>query len=547
MTRAEYEQKYGTKPVFSSSTLDIKPAPIRMTRAEYEGLYGALPEKTPGLGSKLLDRGKDVVSALGENPMRAPVRIAGAVTGAANDIIGAAVTPLIQKTVDTISNIPFIQRIAINKGVSKGLDVANKGVEAIEAGWQSFEGANPNIAQDIRDITNILSFATASKGAQVAKEATVGTKVGETLANALDERVISKRVSELENIEGKYQATRKANAFADDAGVQSRRRIASTDVLVDSVDETGTLRTKTPGGAIDQYRAQTIDGFEDVVRKNLEQTKETIPFTDVRKYLVREIGKSGLEGGDLVTALRGVERELQGLALRTKGSSIIDLKYLHDAKIGTTRNINYMTPPETATYRKAVARAYKKIVEEKSTKFNVKEVNQELSKYYDDISRLERLDGRKVEGGRLGKYFAQTTGTIVGMGAGSVGGPIGSAVGGMLGSEAAGLIKGKSMASTFGGKTGKTAPVNPVLQQAKLRIPDKSVKVPPSVKKTKEMETLEKDIDKNVAQQKKAIEKGDFTLVAALKEVFTELVEQLKDLVRASRKASEGETQSKEK
>ena len=115
----------------------------------------------------------------------------------------------------------------------------------------------------------------------------------------------------------------------------------------------------------------------------------------VRQALVREIGQSGLEGADLVTALKKIDKELDGINVRIKGSSIIDLSYLHDAKIATTKNINYMTPPEKSTYRKAVARAYKTLVEENSQKVDVKGINKELATYYDDIKRLERLDGAR--------------------------------------------------------------------------------------------------------------------------------------------------------
>ena len=45
MTRAEYEKKYGSKPVISKEVdLDTTSAPIRMTREEYDQKYR--PEET---------------------------------------------------------------------------------------------------------------------------------------------------------------------------------------------------------------------------------------------------------------------------------------------------------------------------------------------------------------------------------------------------------------------------------------------------------------------------------------------------------------------
>ncbi len=540
MTRAEYEKLYGVKPVFSAtSTLeDEVPAPARMTRAEYEATYYPTQTNQDGLGTKLLDRAKDAGNALVANkasdlaPGRSMLRVGGAITGAAADVIGAALSPAMGKLVDTVSNISAVQKFAMKKGTSKALDVANVATEVSQEEWKKFEEKNPVIAQDIRDVTNIASFIPVGKGAQIAGKGVAKATEGivPKVTKQLDERGVKNVVDEIAKIEDKYGKTRNANLYSKDVEA-SRARIAESNVLDGAVDTDGVIRTKTPGGVIDQYKAQTIDGLEDIVRKGLKESKETIPVTMVRQALVREIGKSGLEGADLVTALKKIDKELDGLNVRIKGSSIVDLSYLHDNKIATTKNINYMTPPEKSTYRKAVARAYKTLVEENSQKVDVKAINKELSTYYDDIKRLERLDGARAEGGRLGKYTASMAGTLIGGAAGSAGGGIGAAVGGIVGGEAAAALKGLGMARTFKGG-GKGIPKSAVLEKARLSIPDKAIKAKAGVPKTKEITKLEKDIAKNVTDQKKAIAKGDFALVAALKEVYAVLVEELKKAIK---------------
>ena len=344
MTRAEYERLYGVKPVFSAtSTLeDETPAPIRMTRAEYNEIYYPTQTKQDGLGSQLADRAKYVGDALWADkpsdlvPGRTALRIGGAITGAAADVIGAALSPAMGKLVDVVSNIPAVQKFAMKKGTSKALDVANVATEVSQEEWKKFEEKNPVIAQDIRDVTNIASFIPVGKGVQVAGKATEG--IVPKVAKQLDERSVKNVVDEIAKIEDKYAGTRKANLYSKDVDA-SRIRIAQSNVLDGAVDTDGVIRTKTPGGVIDQYRAQTIDGLEDIVRKALKESKETIPVTMVRQALVREVGKSGLEGADLVTALKKIDKELEGLNVRTKGSSIVNLSYLHDNKIATTKNI----------------------------------------------------------------------------------------------------------------------------------------------------------------------------------------------------------------
>ena len=537
ITRAEYEKKFGIKPIASSTSIleDEKPAPLRITRAEWNALQEQWkPQEAQGLGSKLKERGADILNSGSADrtlsqPMRPELRGVGALAGGVNDIISAAISPIIKKTTDALSDSPLLQKIATNKTVGKGLDATNKAIDFASDSWASFEEANPTAAQDIRDIANIASLAPAPRGVKP-----LVTKADDLIApikKNLDERGVNNVVKEIDQIENKYVKTRNANSYSKDIEA-SQRRIAESNVLDGSVDNNGLLQTKVSGGAIDQYKAQTIDGYEDIVRRKLADTKETALFDDVGKALKIEIGRSGLEAADLVTALKKIEKELEGLRIRTKGSSIIDLAYLQDAKIATTKNINYLTPPEKATYRKAVARAYKVLIEKNSTKFDVKAVNEgPLARAYEDIARLERLDGARAEGGRLGKATASLAGTAIGMVAGSAGGPLTAAAAGVVGGELAQVMKGAGMSRTFKGG-GKGLTPDTLLVQTKLSIADKPMKAKAGIAKTKEIKELESQIAKNVADQKKAIKTGDFALVQALKEIYVVLVDELRKAVK---------------
>jgi hypothetical protein len=365
-------------------------------------------------------------------------------------------------------------------------------------------------------------------------------------------KATAKLAGEIENIENNYSKLRKANEFSKDAEA-SRLRIAETDVLANSVDADGTIRTKQKGGAIDQYRAQRIDGTESVVRDNLKREGAKVNLNEVARELKIKIAESGLEGADLITALNGVKKEIAGLKLRADELGNIGLEKVHDAKINTTKNIDYNTPPETKTYRKTVARTYKEVVENKSKvkvnvggkEYGIDGINKELSKYYADIERLQGLDGRKVRGGRLGKYASQISGNVVGMAAGSVGGPLGAAVGSIIGGEAAGFLKGKVMERTFGRERGVALEKNPILEAARQKAglpketdmtrPSPKVGAAKDVPKTKEVSKIERQIEDNIKQQKAAIKAKDFTLVSKLKEVYDVLVDKLKELVRTIR------------
>lgn len=585
ITRAEYEKKFGIAPVAptASSLEDETPAPIRVTRTEWEELqrqWNPQPKTyTQDAKSDIAETKQAVLNTAERGAIRSGEisnRVASGETSKTKGMfqkfgtalastgnmvldvgIGAAKAILPQKAEDSVEsffkgygsaiseyNTDFYKKKVLPDLNSSDPDKQASAkfiVETLDA-YKS----DPNFKADVDASGGIIGalFSSPIKGG-VSKTVDTGIGIGKgtlgktdelftTAKKYLDERGVNNVVKEIDQIENKYVKTRNANTYSKDVEA-SQRRIAESNVLDGSVDTDGVIRTKIDGGAIDQYKAQTIDGYEDIVRKKLEDTKETMPFADVKKALVREVGSSGLEGADLVTALKKIENELKGLAVRTKGSSIIDLTYLQDAKIATTKNINYLTPPEKATYRKAVARAYKLLIEKNSTKFDVRAVNEgPLAKAYEDIARLERLDGARAEGGRLGKYTASLAGTLIGGAAGSVGGGVGVAVGGVIGGEAAQALKGTSMSRTFKGG-GKGLTPDPLLVNTKLSIPDKPVTAKTGISKTKEITDLESQIAKNVAEQKKAIKAGNFELVQALKEIYTVLVD---ELMSTSRKAS---------
>lgn len=572
MTRAEYEAKYGSKPPVD--TFDTTPAPIRMTKAEYDAKYRSTTPKVGYFGDMKRDfldigtqavnefqtRGQNIVDTA-TNPDLTPAQKTTSQLGqgflgignfVGNSILGLARTFTPQsvedKVTETVANTveeakkytqDFKQKLAASP------DATDQEINStIDSYLQQYE-TNPQFKSQVDAAggfaTGLADLVGARGATQLGTEVIEqGAKIDITpVTSRLVRSADDKAAKALETLENKYSNTRNANTYEKDAGAASRQRITSSNVLAGAVDEDGVIRTLTPGGAVDQYRKITIEGVEDVVRKNLEREGKTVTLPEIKRALTLAVNESGLEGADLTTALRGIEREIQGLAMRSDNLNSVPLFKVQDAKISTTKNINFNTPPEKATYRKSIARAYKELIERKSN-FNVKEVNSELAQYYKDIERLERLDGKRVQGGRLGKYVAQLTGNVVGGAAGSVAGGPGAAFGSLLGGEAAALLKGKSMARTFG--SGEIKPTtNPVLEAARknanlppgraLDVPDEAIGVPKGIAKTKDMTKVEAQIKQNIKQQKDAIKAKDYDLVATLKKVYDALVAQLNELI----------------
>ena len=445
-------QGMGAKPVQQAASggltlaeLQIKGAkPVNYERTGY--ISSVVDAAKSGISQ--FKEGRDITSN-SNNPL---VMAQGGLKSAAG-IVNTALSPIapvfepIGKAVDyvgnKISDIPEVQKFA-NSGLG-------------------------NVTQEVAStVADLMTVASAVAGLESPKliKGKIESAVPKIKKPSYVEKVIENRTAELDKLDTQYVQLRKAKGFSKDEGVASKKRIASTDVLDGAVDENGVIRTTGAGGAIDQYKAMTLDNAENVVRNNLEKEGGKTSLNEVQIRLEDSVKSSGLEGADLKVALNKVKQEISGLKLKADPEGNIPNTLLQDAKISQTKQINFQTPPEVSTYRKSIAKGYKTTIE-KNSSFNVKEVNAELAKYLDDIAFLERLDGKRVQGGKLGKYFAQISGNIVGGIAGSaVGGPLGSAIGTVIGGELAGRIKGSAMSRTFGGETGMVAPRNAVLEKA---------------------------------------------------------------------------------
>lgn len=409
-------------------------------------------------------------------------------------------------------------------------------------------------------LTDMLGFRTG-KGAVKEGFSAAGdaAKRSENLIESINTNLIptgrsnvARVASEIDKIESKYVNTRKAKTYESDAGEASRLRIAESNVLSDAIDSDGLLQTKVKGGAYDEYRRRYIEPYESVVRDNLKREGTTINVKEIENALKVSLGTNpNLVGGDLASALKSIKREIEGLKLWADELGNIPLYKLHDAKIAEAKMIDFNTPASVKTVRKAKAATYKDLVERKSSTevnvegkvYDVAGINKELKKFYDDLDRLELLDGKRVQGGKLGKYTSQLAGNIAGGALGSSGGAAGMALGSVLGGEVASGLKGVAMRRTL---KGKSVPVekNKVLEAAKkmgesseidLRKPNQPISAPQGVPRTKEIIKVERDIRNNVKAQKAAIKANDFELVKMLKEIYQSLVAKLNELVKAAK------------
>lgn len=180
-TAKELLQKHGVTP---DQVTTVTPPPQQDTSQS-----NPLMDK---LGGRLADAGKaisDIVTLKTPYP-EGTLRIAGAGAGAINDTIGAAVSPVINKVVDTVSNNPAVQDFASQPAMSNTVDTVNSALNTVQTEYKQWAEKHPQAAKDLESAGNIASLLPIGKGIGIAKDTVapvteqITKATGETIGKA---------------------------------------------------------------------------------------------------------------------------------------------------------------------------------------------------------------------------------------------------------------------------------------------------------------------------------------------------------------------------
>lgn len=341
----------------------------------------------------------------------------------------------------TDSQVALLKKIREQK--AKGFDTTR-----LERAYNASANSSEQLTKDI----NTQSIPTAGKvlkdaafmvletGALPAVKQTpkAVNRAGSALSSVVKmgpERTIAKRANVLTTLEKNNRQVADAFAEADRKGVDARKVLAETDLLNGAVDTNGTISTQNALANFDTF----IKPYEGQVRKTLVAEGRASRVEDVAQAMDAFVTQSSLPGAARMQLIKTLEADLKGMQA---GGKNIPLSTMHDIKVFRQQHNNYTDEASDAVSKEA-ARFFKEYVENNSKAMNVKTFNAELSKLYSVRDVLKKLDRKKVEGGRLGKYFS----TIVGAGVGTTLGPIGT----IAGAEAGRRIAGAQLKGALGG------------------------------------------------------------------------------------------------
>ena len=387
----------------------------------------------------------------------------GKMLGGTAGVISSPLTPIfkpismgIEAIGNAIGSIPAVQDFA----TSNAGNLTYKGIEFLNnlnsiAGILA--GAKAGVPGTIKEKASI---ETMPKGEIPPSGPTSFLHLAEPKSMFTPEiqSVIDNRIDSLQQIENNNGPVRRIVTNATKSGIDVKKLVSQTDLLVDSVDGNGNINTIEKGGAVDQFN-QFMNQYESAVSDGLKREGISIPIKDVYRALKSMADSSNIAGASKVGLVNKINAEIKGLGLDVDGNGNISLDKLQDAKITTTNAIDY-TKPQTKIVAKMIATAYRTLIE-KNSQLPVNELNTELAKYYSIADFLESLNGKKVEGGKMMKYFAQVTGAI--------GGSHFGLLGTIIGAELMGKIKGFNLSTTFGEPFGGTMEATPLMKTTALQ------------------------------------------------------------------------------
>lgn len=252
---------------------------------------------------------------------------------------------------------------------------------------------------------------------------------------------VTRRTATLTDLQKKYPKVQAAFEQGQRKGIDVQKTLAETNLLNGAVDENGLVKTDR---AIENFN-EFIAPLEGKVREVIKKEGRRISLDTIARNMDDFVAKTKMESGAYQKLTNELLSDLRGL--QAKYGNQIPVEALHDTKIFRGSANNYMDTGANAINKEAT-RFYKDIVEQNVPSLDVAGYNRELSKYYAVRDALEALDGKRVQGGRLGTYFSSVIGSGVG---GLAGGPLGAIVGAEAGARASGV----QMASRFGSDLSK--------------------------------------------------------------------------------------------
>jgi len=348
--------------------------------------------------------------------------------------------------------VPLLSRIA--EGAGSGAKVAGLAGAA--------QGAGGALQDPNASVGSVLAGTAEGGATGFVTGGVLGGALGGLVKNAgegVTDAATQKNLSALEKLE-LSKGGQGLSDIADTAtkqGFDIRGDIAKSNLLSGTIDKTGTIDTTGASAEMGKVlNAPGENGVPSLVERASALIKaegNTVPISEVQRAMEENmLNNSSLKGEALINAKAKIDREIAGLSLFSDQNGEVPVSELQDAKTNKYATIDYQNTGNKLA-DKNIANTYKTLVEDNTNSVDIKAHNKALSHVYAIKDYLDELNGRKVEGGKLGSYFAKGLGSVLGIHFG----PLGQ----IISSEGMGAIQKAAMMNTFANGVGDEIALHP--------------------------------------------------------------------------------------
>lgn len=362
-------------------------------------------------------------------PGESLLRTFGAGAGLLGDIGGAALK-LGAKGLGAVTP-DFIEKPVVSLGkdaLSLASPVIQKGVDA----YGTFKSNNPRAATNLEAITNIATTLPIGKGAQLAGRGALGAvkpvvsaakKADEAFIAATATKLVEKRAKAIQDLMNSGVKTKRIADRSMARGYDTAKFLAQDERFLPKVVDGKVV----PDEAIIALETE-VRPLAKIVRGIIDTEGKTVDANDFLKTALSKIEDLKLQGDQYNRIRSNILKDVDFYKLEYgDANGRIPLPVIDDIKIKKYENINW-NDPDALSADRAIAKAGRELIDRNVDDVSVNALNKELGRFYDARDALDAMGGRAIKGGRLGRMFGRTIGTL---GGAVVGGPAGLLIGGI--------------------------------------------------------------------------------------------------------------------
>lgn len=215
--------------------------------------------------------------------------------------------------------------------------------------------------------------------------------------------------------------------------------------------ENGVLVDITPDRKVDTATARVflkkkVNELDDVLSEGLKSSNKFVNLKDISDIVVANLDNAKTRG-DASVALRQAQVKNIFKEYKKIYGDVVPLDVLNEIKRGQS-NMSTVWDSTKPFFSKDVhyqiSKAARETIEREAKDLPVANLNKFYGDHLNAISILGKIHGNAIEGGRVGKYFSQTAGAVVGSALGTPLGPAGNVTGAYVGSRVGDVLQKKS-------------------------------------------------------------------------------------------------------